>query len=80
MVPSAPCPLHFPSLPRSPPATLYCLQERVRRQFNAALDMMNTAVDGAVPPLAPQGAYASRWATQEEEAVPEAQRGEWGGE
>lgn len=39
--------------------------ERVRRQFNAALDMMNSAVDGqtvAMPAVGPASAYASRWA------------------
>lgn len=55
--------------------------ERLRRQFNAALDMMNTAVDGHVMPPpgtagstagagaaagGPASAYASRWATGED--------------
>lgn len=50
-------------------------QERVRRQFNAALDMMNQAVDGqAVPAPAtgPASAFASRWASDgaQQEAAP----------
>ena len=56
-----------------PPALLS--YDRIKRQFNTALNMMNTAVEGAVPPLptaatgpppaaaAPMGgAFASRWA------------------
>lgn len=42
----------------------------MRRQFNAALDMMNTAVEGQAVPLptaaGPAGAFASRWATGSE--------------
>eukprot|EP00200_Dunaliella_tertiolecta_P006438 CAMPEP_0202339820 /NCGR_PEP_ID=MMETSP1126-20121109/1516_1 /ASSEMBLY_ACC=CAM_ASM_000457 /TAXON_ID=3047 /ORGANISM="Dunaliella tertiolecta, Strain CCMP1320" /LENGTH=867 /DNA_ID=CAMNT_0048930421 /DNA_START=98 /DNA_END=2701 /DNA_ORIENTATION=- len=46
--------------------------ERVRRQFNAALNMMNTAVDGTVlpmPSVAPTSAYSSRWAADLAEAA-----------